>query len=315
MSRYFLDSVETGKTTLRCAHMGKDREPGVLPMRTVLRLTGLNADVVRAWERRYGAITPERTEGNARRYSHTDVERLKRLSSAVAAGHAISAVAKLSDAELDALAVRESTADRGRDLIDRYLAAIARFDLAGAEELLARAVRLGTPREVALDLLAPLMREVGIRWHNGTLSIAEEHAASAQVRGAVASLLFSAPYDRSAARVVLAAPAGQRHEIGALLGAVFVAERGLVPVFLGPDVPFAELTRVVHAIEPRLVVLSLVWTRGDVDSRAERRAIAALARTTEVWIGAPADHPAASLKNVRTFHDYTSFETALACVS
>ena len=88
-----------------------DREP-VFPMRVVTRMTGLSADVVRAWERRYGAIEPGRTDGNARRYSHADIARLTRLRDAVSQGHSIGEVSRLSNEALDALADRQRELER-----------------------------------------------------------------------------------------------------------------------------------------------------------------------------------------------------------
>ena len=66
----------------------------------VERLTGIPAVTIRMWERRYGAVEPERSAGNGRLYSRVQVARLTMLKRLVDAGHAISTVAALSDGEL-----------------------------------------------------------------------------------------------------------------------------------------------------------------------------------------------------------------------
>ena len=81
------------------------------PIRYVARDTGLSPHVIRAWERRYGAVTPRRSNGNHRLYSAVDIERLRLLNRAVAGGHSISQVTKLPNAALEELLVRER---RGR---------------------------------------------------------------------------------------------------------------------------------------------------------------------------------------------------------
>src|SRR6185369_638101 len=67
----------------------------------VTRLTGLSADVVRVWERRYGAIRPVRSEAGTRLYSEADIARLRHLRQAVEKGLNIGQAARLSAEELN----------------------------------------------------------------------------------------------------------------------------------------------------------------------------------------------------------------------
>src|SRR5690349_18200320 len=82
-----------------------DRANGVTryPMRVVMSRTGLTADVLRAWERRYGAVRPYRSPAGQRLYSDHDVERLLLLRRATLDGHSIGAIATLDDQALEAL--------------------------------------------------------------------------------------------------------------------------------------------------------------------------------------------------------------------
>ena len=66
------------------------------PIQIVARRTGLSVDVIRAWERRYNAVTPTRTETGRRLYSNNDVKKLTLLSRAISAGRRIGDVASLS---------------------------------------------------------------------------------------------------------------------------------------------------------------------------------------------------------------------------
>ncbi|MEM8964269.1 MAG: MerR family transcriptional regulator, partial [Acidobacteriota bacterium] len=70
-----------------------------LAIGNVARRTGLQADLIRAWERRYGAIEPERDRNQRRLYSEDDVTRLVLLRRLVEAGHSIGRVAELDDDE------------------------------------------------------------------------------------------------------------------------------------------------------------------------------------------------------------------------
>src|SRR5687767_8040152 len=76
------------------------------PLRAVIRRTGLSADVIRAWERRYGAVAPSRSDGGQRLYSEDDVVRLVLLRNATAQGHSIGEIAALDISALEALSTR-----------------------------------------------------------------------------------------------------------------------------------------------------------------------------------------------------------------
>lgn len=79
----------------------------------VSRITQIPVDTLRAWERRYQVVSPQRTGAAARLYSSDDVERLKLIKRLVGSGHAISSIANLSRAELDELTQLHHEDQRG----------------------------------------------------------------------------------------------------------------------------------------------------------------------------------------------------------
>jgi len=281
------------------------------PMRVVTRMTGLSADVVRVWERRHQAIEPDRTEGNARRYSAADITRLARLRDAVAAGHSISSIARLSD---------ERLADISRDLArsvpqpvayEAYLDAIVQLELARAEAILNRHAQLVRPRELVLEFIAPLLRDVGERWHDGRFTIPQEHAVSSQVRTLLSTLVRSASLPVGAPRIVVATPPGQRHELGAQMAAVLATERGVAPVYLGADVPWADLAPACKTAGAKVLLITALIASPESARRAENCALETLAKDVEVWVGAPAGHPFHRVDGVRGLPDFAAYEAAL----
>ncbi|MEM9293668.1 MAG: MerR family transcriptional regulator, partial [Acidobacteriota bacterium] len=80
-----------------------DSSPALHPIRVVARRTGLKTDLIRAWERRYGAIEPQRTAGRHRSYSEEDIHRLLLLRQATESGFPIGQVAQLPTADLEDL--------------------------------------------------------------------------------------------------------------------------------------------------------------------------------------------------------------------
>ncbi len=293
---------------------------GIYPMRVVTRLTGLTSDTIRAWERRYRAIEPDRTDGNARRYRDADIRRLTQLAALTAEGHSISTLAPLSDDALHALALSigaspraEARSARGRErqAIDQYLEAVHDFEPQVAEERLMRAASLLSAREVAMDLVAPIMREVGERWSRGELTVGQEHLASAHAHGLLGALLRTHSVPKGAARIVTAAPPGHSHAIGAMIAAILCASRGVIPIYLGADVPYADLQRAARDAGASVVALSVTRDVDDDELRMATTELPRLGSHAEVWVGAPAGHPLSSLAGVRAFDSFESFDAAV----
>jgi DNA-binding transcriptional MerR regulator len=287
------------------------------PMRTVVRLTGVAPDTLRAWERRYDAVVPTRTEGNARRYSEHDVARLRRLRDAVASGHSIGDVVRLGDEALDALVGKakggtSEAPDSAAALRASFLEAIERLDARSCQEILGRAALLVPPRTLALEFLRPVLHEVGERWHAGRLSIAAEHLASAQIRGVVESLRRLQEPPSSAPRLVLAAPSEHRHELGLALGSLLAIQRGVEPIMLGGDLPLREIEDAAQRLRAEAIVLGVARSLRPAE-RGLVAEIRALGRRREVWVGAPEGHALAALKApVRVLTSLEAFDHALA---
>ena len=254
----------------------------------VTKLTGLSADVVRVWERRYGAIKPERTAAGTRVYSETDVSRLRRLRQAIEKGHSIGRVAKLTEEELDAVINEQGQARAAADpyslVRERFLDSIKRMDVVAADAELSRAATLFPARPLIKNIIAPILDEVGERWSHKELVVAHEHLASWLLRNLLSSLFRLYPPDEDAEAIVMATPAGERHEFGLLLAALIAATRGWRVVYLGADLPAADIAFAVRLTRSRYLALSLATEHQDLEQ--ELRAIARdLPQVTRVWVG------------------------------
>lgn len=257
------------------------------PLRTVSALTGLSPDIIRAWEKRYAVVAPIRGARGARLYATSDIERLRLLARVVGAGRAIGDVARLDRAELERLAEASASGpDKRREgLVDRVIDRVEAFDHAAAAGLLGDAlVGLGA-RAFVHEVAAPLLDEVGERWSRGSLTIADEHLCSVTVRNLLVGLIQRRSGGASRS-VVLATPAGERHELGLLLVAVLTLEAGLDLTYLGSDLPAGEIVAAVRRSQAALLGLSLVSASNRTSSLGEVRAIEnGLPRSVELWLG------------------------------
>jgi DNA-binding transcriptional MerR regulator len=285
---------------------------GRYPIRAVAKITGLSLDTIRAWERRYKAVEPERTE-RGRQYGPAQIERLLLLRQLTQQGHSIGQIAARSDSELQNLLARpsKSHAEPSPAIIANVIAAIEAFDSARAGDELSRLAAVLSPRDVVYEVALPLMRETGDRWHNGTFAIAQEHLVSELLRSLLGGMMRLFRHSGSSPRVVLATPAGEPHDFGILTAAMLAAISGLEPVFLGPNLPAAEIVRAAERTSAEILALGI--TLPDAGSLAEVQAIAlAMPPGVEFWVGgdgaAVLDLSLMNRKIVR-FNDLPAFET------
>lgn len=245
------------------------------PIQVVARRTGLSADVIRAWERRYQAVAPIRSAASRRLYSDAEVGRLRLLYLATQGGRRIGDVARLPTGALEdlvaadrAAAVPRHTApvagqvDAG-DYLSQGLAAVDRMDPAGLDDVLSRAAVAMTVPALLDRLVAPFMSEIGERWHAGTLRIAQEHMASSVVRSFLGALQSTANLRSGGPVIVVTTPLGQDHELGALMVAVTATVEGWQPVHLGSNTPAPEVAAAALRTGARVVALSIAYPPDD----------------------------------------------------
>jgi methanogenic corrinoid protein MtbC1 len=247
------------------------------PIQVAARRSGLSADVIRAWERRYHAVEPVRSGTNRRLYSDEDVDRLLLLNQVTSAGRRIGEVAGLPLDELRGM-VEEDKAAAGRigsaapakqrthaarDHFEAAIDAIERLDGDALDAVLSNAsIDLSVP--VLMDqLVMPLMTEVGERWHNGSLRVAQEHLATSLIRSFLGGLRNTGSVPEGAPEIVVATPAGTRHEFGALMVSVLAAADGWRVTYLGADLPAEEITAAVRNKGAKALALSIVYPTDD----------------------------------------------------
>lgn len=246
-------------------------EPGSLGIRHVARRTGLSQHLIRAWERRYSALVPGRSLTNRRLYSESDVEKLTLLRRAVDAGHPIGNVAHLSAPELVQLLSRPGATRRempeprqellpgevGTPVVGECLRAVQALDGAALRNSLTRSAAVLGFAALTEQVLLPLLTLVGERWRAGELTIAHEHLATAAVRTTLGQILDAFQPPAHAPRLIVTTPGGEMHELGSLAAAVTAAAAGWRALYLGPNMPAAEIARAVHHAEAHAVALGV----------------------------------------------------------
>jgi len=245
------------------------------------RKTGLSTHVIRVWEKRYDAVSPDRTDTNRRLYTNAEIERLSLLRAATRAGHSIGNVAHLPTEKLRELAahapppsVMASAEDQsGTALINDAIAAVLEHNSARLEAVLSRAaVQLGN-HGLLERVVAPLAHRIGDLWQKGAITAAHEHFASNVIRNFL--IRHSKPYAISGTTptLVVATPAGQLHELGAVMVAAAANDMGWRVIYLGTSLPALEIAGAVLRNQARALALSIVFPGDDPNLPGELDAL------------------------------------------
>jgi DNA-binding transcriptional MerR regulator/methanogenic corrinoid protein MtbC1 len=244
---------------------------GFYTIRYVSRRTGLSPHVIRAWEKRYKAVVPQRSSNNRRLYSDAELQRLQLLKKITDAGHSISLVAKLESPELLKLAQREgpiifhepnrknglSDTAVAKDYCNKCLFAVLKLDPDQLENIYDKASVDLSITVLLKDIIVPLFEEIGKRWAEGSLRILNEHMATSVTRTFLLNILKAADISESAPRIVIATTVGQWHDLGALTIAVAACQSGWRPLYFGPNLPAEEITAAVKQSNALAVAVSI----------------------------------------------------------
>lgn len=251
-------------------------------MKVVSMRTGLTDHAIRAWERRYNAVSPKRDSNNRRYYTEEDIERLILLKKATDAGFGISQVVKSTDEELQNLitsmnvidlpvkkydssnnsgtVVKETTFE---SYVEGFMKSLEQMDSKTLENILMQAETDYGMNSVIENVIVPLMEEIGEGWRKGTLRISHEHLASHVIRTFLGGILAGSKNIPGAPNVMVTTPADQWHDIGALITAVTAASEGWNVTYLGANLPSEEIAGAVKLNNCRALILSIVYPEDD----------------------------------------------------
>jgi DNA-binding transcriptional MerR regulator len=240
----------------------------------VARRSGVTPDLLRAWERRYGLLEPERSAGGFRLYSLEDVARVARMRELVAGG--------LSAGEAAQLARRppEPAWVAPHDALDSLREALDRFDDAGAHAAFDRLLADWSIDAVLDEAVMPILRELGDRWERGDASVAQEHFASQLLRGRLLGLARG--WDRGVGpRAVLACAPGELHDLPLVVFGLALRTHGWRITWIGADTPLETVADAADTLAPAAVVVSGT-TSEPLDACVDRLAV--LARSVPLWL-------------------------------
>lgn len=270
--------------------MKSSADTPIYNLKAVVQETGLKPDTLRAWERRYGLPDPQRTESGHRLYSQNDIELLKWLIARQDEGMSISRAVDLwrqlsaENASPSDIIVRQDmsaqsakgeppstplssghTADRSASeeqlatlalLRNQWIAQCIAFDERQAEQIVTHAFALFPAEKVCVELLQQGLAEIGRGWYEGTITVQQEHFASALAIRRLEALVAATPAPNRVGRILIGCPPDEAHTFVPLLLTLLLRRRGWDVLFLGANIPIEDFVLTVQTTKPQLVILT-----------------------------------------------------------
>jgi DNA-binding transcriptional MerR regulator len=269
------------------------------------QLSGVASATIRAWEKRYNAVVPERAENKHRLYSETDIEKLALLFKLTEFGQSIGKIAHLDLNELkdvyttllhrpydekQVITPYHDRMDLEKILRNLYLA-LASYKLDIISHELEKAKNNLSPRELCLNILIPLFNEIGNKVSRNELSIAQEHALSAVFYfhiGQMVGLHYQTPVD-SQRLILITTPEGEHHEMGILGAALLCVHYGVRFIYLGSNLPADALSEAANALQSNAVLIGVSRGNGFLGNKTLEEYLEKLnhnlKQKTDIWIG------------------------------
>lgn len=231
--------------------------------------SGVSISLIRAWERRYAVVHPERTASGYRLYDDDAIYRLRAVRGLIEQGWS---------ARQAASAVLEDPSAAGPRMLDTspdgstpgaaFVSAAAQYDLVAVEGALDDLFGRGSFEAVVDELVLPAAVMLGQAWADGQIDVAAEHLASSAVSRRLSALFDMAGLPGSRPQVLVGLPPDSRHELGALAFAVALRRRGVDVLYLGSDVPVESWVDAAAESAARAAVVGVVTAR-DISPASE----------------------------------------------
>ena len=239
---------------------------------------GESPTLLRAWERRYGLLSPVRSAGGFRLYGAEDERRVRAMQALLAGGVSArqAAEAVLSTSVEGAPPSPVAVGGAIEETRSRLTQTLGQFDDVGANAVLDRLLANWGVATVISEVIVPYLVDLGERWADGSATIAEEHFATSVIRGRLLGLARG--WDGgSGPRALLACPSGELHDLGLICFGIALRGYGWRITFLGADTPQSTLIETAAHLTPNLIVLAATKS-------SRLRALASEARTAKVPI-------------------------------
>lgn len=216
----------------------------VYSIKQVVEMLDIPSVTLRAWENRYQAVTPERTESGYRLYSQENIEDLRWLKEqtgkqGISISHAVRMLKQRKQKQVeDRLSVAGGDPQDAFDKMKQQIyTALFEFQGERANALVDFGFSLYGYESMVYQVLVPVLVKVGEAWAEGTATVAQEHYMTHMISNRLTQFFHVFPVYAHLPKVLAFCPAGEHHEVGLLLFSLFLRKNGVEVIYFGANTP------------------------------------------------------------------------------
>ncbi|MEO5684481.1 MAG: MerR family transcriptional regulator [Chitinophagaceae bacterium] len=228
-------------------------------------LSGIKAHTIRIWEQRYAFIKPQRTQTNIRYYTNEELKKILNISLLNKYGYKISHINKMSATEIHEKIVTLSNLQAQQErMVNEMIQCMVDMHIDGFEEILDNFISSRGFDKAITQIIFPFLERIGILWVTNHINPAQEHLVTNIVRQKlIAGIETVFTHINVNKLVLLFLPEGEHHELGLLYICYLLKSRGIKTLYLGADVPMADLEYVSKFKKPDYLYTHLTSAAGN----------------------------------------------------
>jgi DNA-binding transcriptional MerR regulator len=223
-------------------------------------LTGIKAHTLRVWEKRYGLLSPARTETKIRTYSDEDLVKLLNIAILYDSGLKISKIAECSEGEIrtQVRAICDTTHTFSA-VVSLLIQSMVEIDYDTFERVITKTIEKEGLEVVYKNYLVSFLNRIGVLWVVGTISPVQEHFVSNIIRQKIIVETDKLPnVEKRRFDAVLFTPEGEFHEISLLYYNYILKKRNYRTLYLGVNLPIGDLKNSIPTMNPKNLIVSMI---------------------------------------------------------
>jgi len=222
-------------------------------------LTGIKAHTIRIWEKRYGLVSPERTDTHIRTYCDKELGILLNVALLNKSGIKISKIATMSPSQISKKVLELNTNSSIDGSTEKLILALLELDEYLFKETLQKLIDKQGLEKTFSDSLIPFLDRIGVMWLAKTINTTQEHFISNLIRQKVISEIDKLPLPQSKdAPIMLFLPEHEWHELGLLFYQYILRNKGIPTIYIGQSLPYDSLIECIEQVNPKALVTSLL---------------------------------------------------------
>lgn len=249
--------------------MGNDQ---TFNIQFVSNITGINPHTIRAWEKRYNAITPQRDSNGRRLYTDGEIKRLSKLNKLVQMGNSISDIASLpSDklAQIDEHFGNKSAPVKKDEDFDFELSlqnismSLNFFKLDVFNHELYKAITSLSNTVFSLKIVQPVIDQIRQMKKDGLLSKNQREQIFLILKSQLNKKIYTChKADKpNSKRVLVASPHGKLNEIGSMVATLLFIELGYNVDYIGAGVEAEILGQITSQFKPDKIFIGMNYSK------------------------------------------------------